>query len=76
MTELPFESERALQAAAYLLEKNGGEMSLQRLLSLLYIAEREMLAEHGEPLFGGRYVATEDGPIPLDVLLNLPDQTA
>lgn len=73
MTELPFDSTTALQAVAYLLERHGGEMSRQRLLNLLYIAEREMLAERGFPIFGGRYLATEDGPIPLDVLLCLPE---
>jgi uncharacterized phage-associated protein len=61
--ELTYEFDRALQAAAYLLEKNGGKMSYIRLMKLMYIAEREWLATTGEPITGDRYCAMDRGPV-------------
>ena len=38
-------------------------MSHSRLLILLYVADRECLRETGRPIVGGRYVATDRGPL-------------
>ena len=38
-------------------------MNYMRLLKILYIAERECLAESGKPLAGGRILAMERGPV-------------
>ena len=55
---LRFHFEKSLQAAGCLLELHGDRMEYVRLLKLLYIADREMMAEagcphHGRP--GGRH---------------------
>lgn len=61
--ELRFNFERSLQAAAYLLHLEEGKMPYIRLLRLLYIAERELLAEDATPLTGDTYKAMPFGPV-------------
>lgn len=59
-----FDFQQAVQAIAYLLRNEPGhQMNYMRLLKLLYIAERETLAEAGVPLTGSRAVAMERGPV-------------
>jgi uncharacterized phage-associated protein len=66
---LRFHFERALQASAYLLRLDGKRMAYLRLLKLLYIADREWLAETGESITGDRACAMKYGP----VLSNIDD---
>jgi uncharacterized phage-associated protein len=61
--ELRFDFDRSLQAAAYLLHLEEGRMPYIRLLRLLYVAERELLAEAAMPLTGDLYKAMPQGPI-------------
>ncbi len=58
-----FHFDRALQASACLLRLDGKRMGYLRLLKLLYIADREWLAEAGEPITGDRAVAMKQGPV-------------
>ena len=58
-----FNFERALQASAYLLRLDGKRMGYLRLLKLLYIADREWLAETGESITGDRAYAMKYGPV-------------
>jgi uncharacterized phage-associated protein len=58
-----FDFEKSLQAAGFLLELHGDRMEYVRLLKLLYIADREMLAEAGAPITGDRAVAMNHGPV-------------
>jgi hypothetical protein len=46
-----------------LLELHGDRMEYVRLLKLLYIADREMMAEAGAPVTGDRAVAMDHGPV-------------
>ena len=64
-----FHFQRALQASGYLLRLDGKRMGYLRLLKLLYIADREWLAETGESITGDRAFAMKYGP----VLSNLYD---
>jgi hypothetical protein len=59
---LRFQLEKSLQAAGCLLELHGDCMEYVRLLKLLYIADREMVAEAGAPITGDRAVAMDHGP--------------
>ena len=61
--EFRFDFEKSLQAAAYLLHLEEGRMSYLRLLKLLYIAERELLAQKATLLTGDIYKAMEHGPV-------------
>ena len=58
-----FNFDKSLQAAGVLLGLEGDRMERSRLLKLLYIAERELLAEVGRPLTGDRAVAMRHGPV-------------
>ena len=58
-----FHFERALQASACLLRLDGKRMGYLRLLKLLYIADREWLAETGESITGDRPYAMKYGPV-------------
>jgi uncharacterized phage-associated protein len=60
---LRFSFERTLQASAYLLRLDGKRMGYLRLLKLLYIADREWLAESGESITGDRAYAMKYGPV-------------
>ena len=65
-----FRFERSLQAAAYLIKLAGGELPYIHLLKMLYIADREYLAEYGEMITGDRVCAMKHGPV-LSCVLNL-----
>src|SRR3954447_21156373 len=58
-----FKSSKTTQAAAVLLSLDGGSMDRMRLLKLLYIADRELLAESGRTLTGDRALAMKNGPV-------------
>jgi uncharacterized phage-associated protein len=60
---LRFNFKRTLQASAYLLRLDGKRMSYLRLLKMLYIADREWLAETGESITGDRAYAMKFGPV-------------
>jgi uncharacterized phage-associated protein len=58
-----FNFEKTLQAAGVLLRRDGKKMSRLRLLKLLYIADRELLAAKGRTITGDRALAMEFGPV-------------
>ena len=59
-----FNPEKAIQAVAFLLRRERGHrMNYMRLLKVLYLAEREALAESGKPLTGSRVLAMQRGPV-------------
>ena len=58
-----FDFDKALQAAGVLLTLDGDRMERIRLLKLLYIADRELLAETGRTITGDRAVAMKHGPV-------------
>jgi uncharacterized phage-associated protein len=61
--KLRFNFEKALQAAGVLLRRDGKKMSRLRLLKLLYIADRELLAAKGRTITGDQVVAMKYGPV-------------
>jgi uncharacterized phage-associated protein len=62
-----FNFEKTLQATGILLSLDEKRMDRIRLLKLLYIADRELLAEVGRPLTGDPPVAMKYGPVPSTV---------
>lgn len=59
----PFNFAKTLQAAGVLLGFANDRMEYMRLLKLLYIADREILAETNRPITGDRVVAMKHGPV-------------
>jgi uncharacterized phage-associated protein len=59
-----FDHRKTLQAAALLTKREPESIiSRMRLLKLLYIADREALAEIGRPITGDRLAAMKKGPV-------------
>jgi uncharacterized phage-associated protein len=58
-----FDAEKVTEAAAFLLNLRGGCMHYIKLLKLLYIADREALAEWGIPVSHDNYVSMDHGPV-------------
>lgn len=61
---------RAAQVAAYFADREGGTISVLKLVKLLYLAEREYLDRYDEPMFYDRWVSMEHGPV-TSITLNL-----
>ncbi|MEI7836535.1 MAG: Panacea domain-containing protein [Planctomycetota bacterium] len=59
----PFVSAKVIQAAACVLRASESPVGRMRLLKLLYLADRESLAEIGRPITGDRMVSLDKGPI-------------
>lgn len=55
-----FNERKAVQAAAYLLKLNGGRMGSTRLLTLMYLADREMLLRTGRTITGDEMCIVPD----------------
>ena len=69
--QFDFNFDRTLQAAAHLLKlTDGQEMRYIHLIKMLYIADRQFLAERGYPITGDKPVAMRLGPV-LSNTLNL-----
>jgi uncharacterized phage-associated protein len=58
-----FDFDKTLQAAGVLLDADGGRMEFMRLVKLLYVADRELIAETGQTLTGDRALAMKTGPV-------------
>ena len=58
-----FDAKKVTQVAAYLLWRNGGKMDQKKLMTLLYLSEREFLTKYGEELTGDTILATPEGII-------------
>ncbi len=58
-----FDLHKTLQASGVLLSLDANRMAYVRLLKLLYIADREQLAETGRAITGDEAVAMKNGPV-------------
>lgn len=64
MLEFRFDEAKAVQAVACLLKTSRCRcMSVLKLMKLLYLADRESIAETGHPITGDRVVAMDFGPV-------------
>lgn len=64
MLQFTFNFPKAFQATAVVLREHRGTAHFIRLLKLLYIADRELLAGTGRPLTGDEALALAKGPAP------------
>jgi len=69
-----FDELRAAQMAAYFIGQAGGQLSVLKLMKLMYIADRISLKKHGHPITFDRMVAMEHGPV-LSSVYNLTQGT-
>jgi uncharacterized phage-associated protein len=61
---IPFNTMKSIQAVAVLLNWHEGRLTRLRLVKLLYIADRESIAETLRPVTGDDIVAMDHGPVP------------
>ena len=65
----PLNFDKLVQATAFLLRREHSQsMNYMRLIKLVYIADRESLADRGHPIVGGRACAMERGPVISELL--------
>ena len=60
---MKFDTLKTIQAAAIVLKQHNSRCSRLRLLKILYIAERQVLAQTLRPILGDRVVAMDHGPV-------------
>lgn len=58
-----FNATKAVQAGAFLLKQNGGEMSAYLFIKMLYLADRESLRLWGDSITGDSAQSMEHGPV-------------
>jgi len=63
-----FDERKATQAAAYLIQKNGGSMNYMALLKLLFLADRASLLKRGHPITGDQVFSMRHGLVLTHVL--------
>ena len=63
-----FDERKAGQAAAWLLRRYGAPMESAKLVTLLYLADRQSLIDTGYTLTGDRLIAIDSGPVLANVL--------
>lgn len=54
---------KTTEAAAYLLQKDGGKMNYLKLIKLLYLSDREAIKQNGLPITFDDYCAMKLGPV-------------
>ncbi len=65
-----FSARTVAQMAAVFADKQGGMINILKLVKLLYLADRESLQKHGNPISFDRLVSMDHGPV-LSRTLNL-----
>ena len=64
---LDFDIEKATAAAAYLIERKGGEENMFVLIKTLYYADRSALIKWGKTITGDSFVSMPKGPVLTEV---------
>jgi uncharacterized phage-associated protein len=73
LNSLLFDERKAGQAAAFLLHKAGGQLTVLKLIKLMYLAERESLRRYGDTITGDSFVSMPHGPVTSAVLDHIND---
>lgn len=60
---MAFDERKVAQMAAYFLQRNGGPLSIIKLMKLLYLADRRSLDWFEYPMSGDRMVSMPHGPV-------------
>lgn len=60
---MAFNERKVAQMAAFFLQRNGGSLSILKLMKLLYLADRQSLDMFDTPISGDRMVSMPHGPV-------------
>ena len=69
-----FNEKKSAQSAAYLLKINGGSMDWRRLVTLMYLADREMLLRRGRTITGDEMACVPDAEMFPEIFVCGDDQ--
>jgi len=64
----PFAAEKVTEVAAEFLRLAGGEIYILTLVKLVYLLDRESIAQRGVAVVGGSYLSMASGPVTSEVL--------
>lgn len=64
MNRFKFDSEKAIEAIKLILANTEGTLDYYKIFKILYFADLNHIAKYGSPIFGDRYIAMKDGPVP------------
>lgn len=67
MITFRFNPRKTQEALERMLATAGEAVDFHTLLKAVYFADKQMLNEHGRPIFGASYRAMNYGPVPLEV---------
>ena len=73
---LRFDEVKTTQAAARLVSRDGGRMKVRKLVTLLYLTDRQALSRWGRPLTFDAYFSLPQGPIPSATLDKINESVA
>jgi uncharacterized phage-associated protein len=62
--EFKFDFPRTLAAITYIASKNVDDLTMYKILKLLFLADSYHLVRYGRTLTGDKYAALPDGPVP------------
>jgi uncharacterized phage-associated protein len=62
--EFTFNFPRSLAVLTYIASKNITDLSIYRLLKIVFLADRQHLLRYGRTITGDQYCALPDGPVP------------
>ena len=63
----PYDRDTARNAVLWLLHRHGGRLDRPTLLKLAFLADLRHVRLYGFPVVGGRYAATPDGPVAVEL---------
>jgi uncharacterized phage-associated protein len=63
MVFVEFNRRKAAQVAAFFARAEGGRINVLKLVKLIYLADREFVLRHGEPMLDDRWVSMPHGPV-------------
>ena len=64
----PFRQDKATQVASRFIEKEGGSISIIKLVKLVYLTDRTSLLRFGRPVTFDRFYSLPYGPVPSSTL--------
>jgi len=67
MKYFPFDEDKALNAALFIIQGLGGKATKLQLAKILYFADQKHLVNYGRDIAGGHYVKKDKGPIPAEL---------
>ena len=73
MNRFKFDSEKAIEAIKLILANIDGAADFHKIFKILYFTDMAHVAKYGRPVFGDKYIAMRNGPVPSIIYDSLKD---